>query len=47
MIKAGCFWGTLDEFSTAVDKTHGDNKHGKIYRSWIALVKLWKEESEE
>ena len=41
MIKAGCFWGTLDEFHVAVEKTHGDNEHGRYYRAVIELVKTW------
>jgi hypothetical protein len=44
MIKAGCFWGTLDEFSAAVDKTHGDNKHGCIYRAATEMIKVWETE---
>jgi hypothetical protein len=39
-VACGCFSGTIDEFGEAVEKTHGDNKHGKDYRSAIILAKL-------
>ncbi len=38
LVKAGCFNGTLDEFSAAVDKTHGDGVHGIEYMTAIAMV---------
>ena len=38
-VLAGCFTGSLDEFTAAVEKTHGDNKHGRDYRAALALVK--------
>lgn len=45
MVKAGCFFGTLDEFAAAVEKTHGDNEHGKEYRMAILMIEshaaLW------
>ena len=45
MISAGCFFGTLDEFRAASDKTHGDSTHGREYAAAIQLIethaKLW------
>jgi len=41
MAKAGCFWGTLAEFEAAVEKTHGENPHGRYYRAMIAAAKAW------
>jgi hypothetical protein len=44
-VKAGCFTGTLDEFAASVEKTHGENDHGKEYQMAILLMKshavLW------
>ena len=31
---------TLDEFNKAVDKKHGDNEHGQIYKLLIEVAKL-------
>ena len=39
-VTCGCFSGTLDEFIRAVEKTHGNNEYGKIYRSAIKLARL-------
>lgn len=38
----GCFNGTLEKFLKKVEKTHGDNKHGRIYKlaAEIAKIKL-------
>lgn len=36
---AGCFFGDLDEFAAAVQKTHGDNTHAKVYRLAIEMAK--------
>lgn len=35
----GCFFGDLDEFAAAVQKTHGDNTHAKVYRLAIEMAK--------
>ena len=35
----GCFRGTLAEFEAKVEKTHGDNEHGRYYRALIALFR--------
>lgn len=39
-ITRGCFHGDLDEFTRAVEETHGDNEYGKQYQLIIELVKL-------
>ena len=45
LVRAGCFFGSLDEFSSAVDKTHGDSVHGIEYATAIAMIdahaELW------
>ena len=38
-VSCGCFSGTLSEFEQAVNKTHGDNKHGRVYRLAIEMAK--------
>ena len=43
MVKCGCFWGTLAEFEAAIEKTHGDNQHGRYYRAAIQMAKAWSE----
>ncbi len=40
VIQRGCFTGTLEEFSTANKKTHGDNKHGRAYVKAIELIQI-------
>ena len=44
-VRAGCFWGTLEEFEVAVKKKHGDNEHAREYVAALALfrvhVELW------
>ena len=37
-LRAGCFFGTRDEFSKKLDGEHGDNSHGREYRAALALV---------
>ena len=39
-VNRGCFYGTLDEFESAVSKTHGDNQSAKEYRCLIDFIKL-------
>ena len=39
-VSAGCFFDTLDKFSEAVDKTHGDNVYGREYRAMIELARV-------
>ena len=45
MVKAGCFTGTLDEFTAAVEETHGETDHGKEYAMAILMMEshaaLW------
>ena len=38
-VKCGCFLGDIDEFASAVTKTHGENKHAKAYQLAIQLAK--------
>ena len=37
-IRAGCFTGTLAEFSEVVKGHHGDNEHGREYVAAIAMI---------
>jgi hypothetical protein len=50
MIRAGCFFGTLDEFRAAVSGTHGDTAHGREYAAAIAMIDahaaLWPDDTE-
>ena len=45
LVRAGCFFGSLDELSAAIDKTHGDSVHGIEYATAIAMIdahaELW------
>jgi len=45
MIVAGCFFGSLDQFRAACDKTHGDSIHGREYAAAIQMIEahalLW------
>jgi hypothetical protein len=44
-LRAGCFSGTVSEFTEKLDAEHGDNAHGQEYRAALALIechaKLW------
>lgn len=41
-VRCGCFWDTLNAFAAAVEKTHGDNQHGRDYRNVIMLLRgMW------
>jgi hypothetical protein len=40
LISCGCFSGTLEEFATKVELTHGDNEFGKVYKAIIELIKI-------
>ena len=40
-VRTGCFLGTLEEFEEQVIKTHGDNKHGKVYMLWVEIIKTY------
>ena len=37
-IRAGCFFGTLDDFRSAIHETHGSNEHGREYAAAIVLI---------
>lgn len=39
-LTCGCFYGTVEEFEKAVEKTHGDNKYGREYEALIELIKV-------
>jgi len=39
-ITRGCFKGNIDEFETAVNKTHGNNKYAKEYLILIQFIRL-------
>ena len=45
MIRAGCFFGTRDQFEQAIAVTHGMNEHGTEYLAALALIdthaELW------
>ena len=49
-VRTGCFFGTLAEFSEAVQEEHGDCEYGVEYRSAIALIEchasLWMPKAE-
>lgn len=38
LVRRGCFTGSKEEFLRAVSKTHGDNEHGKKYRTIVELL---------
>mgnify|MGYP002768644875 CR=1 FL=1 len=44
-VNCGCFYDTMAEFAEKVDKTHGDSKHGQVYKLAIKLAKKQLEES--
>lgn len=38
-VRCGCFNGNIDDFEKAVEETHGDNKHGRVYKLAIAMAR--------
>ena len=44
-LRAGCFFGTRDEFVAKLNAEHGDNVHGAEYRAALRLIavhaELW------
>ena len=46
MLRAGCFWGAVDEFTEKLSKEHQDNDHAKEYLAALELIKchasIWK-----
>ena len=45
MLRAGCFFGSVDAFELALDAEYGNNNHAKEYRAALALIdkhaELW------
>lgn len=39
-VKCGCFTGTIDDFLEAVNETHGENKHAKVYKLACELARV-------
>lgn len=39
-VNCGCFRGTIEEFKQAVEKTHGNNRHGQAYCKAIELARI-------
>lgn len=39
-VTCGCFNGSIEDFLAKVEITHGDNKHGQVYRAAAELAKL-------
>ncbi|MDD5349251.1 MAG: pentapeptide repeat-containing protein, partial [Chthoniobacteraceae bacterium] len=39
--RAGCFFGTAEEFEAKVLATHGVTGHGADYADWINLAERW------
>ena len=40
-VRAGCFSGSLDEFSKAVERTHADNEHAREYVAAIQMIEAY------
>jgi len=44
-LRAGCFFGTVDEFREKLAEEHGDNQHGQEYEAALVLIEkhaeLW------
>lgn len=38
MLRAGCFFGTMDEFSEKLTQEHGLNDHAREYTAALALI---------
>ena len=39
VLSTGCFSGSLSQFAQAVERTHGDNEHGRAYRAVITFLR--------
>ena len=37
-LRAGCFFGTVEEFSAKLQDEHGDNRHAVEYRAALVLI---------
>lgn len=46
-VTCGCFYGNLQEFSQKVETTHGESKHGIIYKLAIEMAKEYFREDGE
>jgi hypothetical protein len=50
-VRTGCFFGSLDEFRAAVERTHKGTPHGAQYMMFIAMIEahrvLWADEAEQ
>ena len=48
-VRAGCFYGSLDDFRAAVEKKHGDSDHGKEYQAAMFMIEahaaIWMKET--
>ena len=42
-LRAGCFFGTVDEFTAKLSEDHGDNIHAKEYRAALDLIQCHSE----
>ena len=51
MLRAGCFFGSKDEFLNILDETHGNNAHAEEYKAALVLAEkhaeLWTPENDE
>ena len=39
-VSCGCFNGSIEKFLDKVEETHGDNKHGRIYKALAELASM-------
>ena len=39
-VKCGCFLGKMEQFREKVEQTHGDSKHGQVYRAAAEMAKI-------
>ena len=37
-LKTGCFFGTIENFKSAIKNTHGDNTHAEEYTAALTLI---------
>lgn len=46
MLRAGCFFGSIDEFKSKLIEEHGENDHRKEYEAALTLIEchnqIWK-----
>jgi len=41
MVRAGCFFGTADQFVDAVRETHEDSTHAADYMAALDFIRNW------